>query len=204
MKKVSNRYLIIIIILISLFLELCIHVYGNHIFMIDNKIYNFISTYFMNNNITSLMKIITYFGNQLLFIITIMILVILKNKKISYSIILNLISSFSVNQVVKFIIRRSRPNINRIVKASGFSFPSGHSMVSFAYYGYLIYLVNKYVKDKNKRLSYTIMLSLLIVLIGFSRIYLGVHYFTDVIGGYLFALIYLLIYTNIINKYLEK
>ena len=171
---------------------------------IDNSIYNFISKYFIRNNITSLMKLITYFGNQLLFVITIVILIMSKNKKISYSIIINLICSFSVNQVVKFIIRRNRPNINRIVSASGFSFPSGHSMVSFAYYGYLIYLVNKYVKDKNKRITYTILLSLLIFFIGFSRIYLGVHYFTDVIGGYLFALIYLLIYVNIINGYLDK
>ncbi len=204
MKKVSNKYLIIITILICLFLELCIHVYGSHVFNIDNSIYNFISKYFIRNNITSLMKLITYFGNQLLFVITIVILIMSKNKKISYSIIINLICSFSVNQVVKFIIRRNRPNINRIVSASGFSFPSGHSMVSFAYYGYLIYLVNKYVKDKNKRITYTILLSLLIFFIGFSRIYLGVHYFTDVIGGYLFALIYLLIYVNIINGYLDK
>ena len=125
----------------------------------------------------------------------------IKDKKISISIIVNLVLITVINQLLKFILRRPRPIDFRIVNETGFSFPSGHSMVSMAFYGFLIYLIYKNIK--NKYLKYILMslLFILIILIGISRIYLGVHYTSDVLAGFLISISYLIIFIDVFNKY---
>ena len=88
----------------------------------------------------------------------------------------------------------------RIIDESGYSFPSGHSIVSMAFYGFLIYLIYKNIQNKYLKWILCIILSILIILIGISRIYLGVHYASDVIGGFCFSIGYLVIFTKIIKK----
>ena len=75
-------------------------------------------------------------------------------------------------------------------------------MVSMAFYGYFIYLIYKYVKNKYLKWISIVLLSILICSIGISRIYLGVHYTSDVLGGFLISLSYLIVYTLIVNRYL--
>ena len=79
----------------------------------------------------------------------------------------------------------------QIVQESGYSFPSGHSMVATGFYGFLIYLIYKEVKNKKIKYPLIVFLSILILLIGISRIYLGAHYATDVIGGWIIGAVYL-------------
>ena len=75
-------------------------------------------------------------------------------------------------------------------------------MVSLSFYGFLIYLIYKYVKNKDLKWISIVLLSILICSIGISRIYLGVHYTSDVLGGFLISLSYLIVYTLIVNRYL--
>ena len=79
-----------------------------------------------------------------------------------------------------------------------YSFPSGHSMISVLFFGSIIYLVNKY-NVKHKKLI-TFSLSTFILLVGISRIYLGVHYLTDVVGGYLLGLVVLFLIIHILER----
>ena len=107
-----------------------------------------------------------------------------------------------LNQVLKRILQRPRPTEFRIIEETGYSFPSGHSMVSMAFYGYLIYLIYKYIKNKYVKCISIVLLSILICSIGISRIYLGVHYTSDVLGGFLISVSYLIIYIMFTNKLL--
>lgn len=102
-----------------------------------------------------------------------------------------------INQVLKFIIQRPRPDGFRLATVSGFSFPSGHSMAAMAFFGLLAWLVWRYEKDRRQRALLVAAFALVIVMIGVSRIYLGVHYASDVIGGFCLSVIWLALYTHI-------
>ncbi len=150
---------------------------------------------------TSIMIGISFFASAgALIAISIISLLIFKNKKLPKYITLNLIISFILNRIIKIIVRRPRPDAFALVIEKGYSFPSAHAMVGFAFYGFIIYLILKSQKRKRQKVIYTTLLSLLIILIGISRIYLGVHYFTDVLGGFIIAMIYLVLFIKFIYK----
>lgn len=109
----------------------------------------------------------------------------------------NLVLVVVINQVLKFIIQRPRPDGFRLVTASGFSFPSGHSMAAMAFFGLLAWLVWKYEADRRLRCLYATGFALVIVMIGVSRIYLGVHYASDVLGGFCLSMAWLAVYTRV-------
>ncbi len=109
----------------------------------------------------------------------------------------NLGLTVALNQALKFLIQRPRPEGFRLATASGFSFPSGHSMVAMAFFGLLAWFVWKYEKDRKQRKFLLIAFAFVIVMIGLSRIYLGVHYASDVIGGFCLSIVWLALYTRI-------
>ncbi|MEH7018011.1 MULTISPECIES: phosphatase PAP2 family protein [Bacillus] len=95
------------------------------------------------------------------------------------------IGSALLNWILKMIFHRARPTIHRIVDANGFSFPSGHSMAAFSLYGIVTFLLWRHVKSSFGRVILILISATMILAIGVSRIYLGVHYPSDVLGGYL-------------------
>lgn len=168
---------------------------------IDTIMYNLIIK-LMSTGTTAFMMFISHLGSAVTLItLTVVFVLLLRNKKDSRCIALNLVLVFVLNRILKFIIARPRPQILRLVSEKGYSFPSGHAMVSMGFYGFLIYLIYKKVKNKKVKYPLIIILTLLVIAIGISRIYLGVHYFTDVIGGFIIAIIYLhLFIKHIYNK----
>lgn len=145
--------------------------------------------------LTDFMKFITYFGEGItLIVIGIMVSIFIKEKKYGVMLFVDLAGIASINSLLKIIFRRSRPSIGHLIVESGFSYPSGHSSSSMAFYGYLIYLVNKKCKNTIVKRVLTVLLSILVITIGISRIYLGVHYPSDVVGAFIYALGYLILY----------
>ena len=198
------KWVILFICLIG-FLALAEDVFNKEIMNGDIIGYNIISTFLISDFVTPIAKFITNLGGAIFIIIlTLLLFIGIKNKKIGISIFTNLVFVTVLNQLLKRILQRPRPTEFRITEETGYSFPSGHSMISMAFYGYLIYLIYKYVKNKYIKWSLIVLLSLLICTIGISRIYLGVHYTSDVLGGFLISISYLVIYTSAVNKYLGK
>ena len=193
---------IILFICLLMFIAILEDVFEKEIMKLDILGYGLISN-IISDNITPIAILITNFGGAITLIgLTIIFLLIMKNKKMSFSILLNLVIVTFLNIFLKNIIQRPRPDDFRLINETGYSFPSGHSMISMAYYGYLIYLIYKFVKNKKLKTFLITFLCILILTIGVSRIYLGVHYTSDVIAGFVLSVSYLIIYTSIIKKYI--
>ena len=89
-----------------------------------------------------------------------------------------------LNTLLKLWFHRERPTIHRLIEQAGYSFPSGHSMAAFSLYGVIAYLLWRHMHNRSERLLLILFTVLMTGGIGWSRIYLGVHYPSDVIGGY--------------------
>lgn len=193
--KINKKRLIILLILIIIFIFISTNVFILKTTYIDN-------IYIPRTDTLSIIfKIITKLGEWYTLIFITLISLLLKDKKYFKYMSINLISVTLLSQILKNIIRRSRP-LKGLIKAIGYSFPSGHSMVSLAYYGFIFYLLEK-SNIKYKRL-YQVILILIIISIAVSRIILNVHYVTDVIGGLTLGLIYLIIYLTILEEKNER
>lgn len=96
----------------------------------------------------------------------------------------DLLGVWLLNEGLKRVFHRARPTATRLVAASGYSFPSGHAMVAFAFFGLLAYLLWRRLRPGIGRVMVILLAGLLVLGIGVSRIYLGVHYPTDIVAGY--------------------
>lgn len=203
--KNKIEWIILFICLIG-FIALAEDVFNKEIMEGDIIGYNIISNLLISSTVTPVARVITLLGGTIFIISSaVLLFIIIKNKKIGFLILANLAIVAALNQLLKHILKRPRPTGYRLIEVSGYSFPSGHSMVSMAYYGFLIYLIYKYVKNKYIKWISICILSIFICLIGISRIYLGVHYTSDVLAGFLISITYLIMYIEIVNKFvLEK
>lgn len=169
---------------------------------VDNYILSKIST-IVNYNLTVVMGIITSMCKPAtLLLIVLLCIVVLKNKRIGIGVMFSLLGSGVMNLALKLCFSRQRPLKYMLIDETGYSFPSGHSMVSIAFYGFLIYICYKLIKKKWIRNVAITLFSLLVMLIAFSRLYFGVHYPTDVLAGLTFGYIFLYIYIRVFNKYI--
>ena len=201
--KKNLKWFILLICLVG-FLKLAEDVFSKEILQADIVGYDLISSFLISDFATPIAKLITNFGGALVLIGTTIILVIsIKNRRIGLSIIVNLGIVTGLNIVLKQIVQRPRPTEYRIVNETGYSFPSGHSMVSMAFYGFLIYLIYKYVKNQYLKIGLITFLSILIISNGISRIYLGVHYTSDVMAGFCISVSYLVLYISSVSNWIK-
>ena len=196
MKK---RYIISGIFFL-LFITIAILMITNNTKVFDDTIYNYIFS-FRNNYLDMFFKAITKFGNTITVIVLVVLLVIFLERKNMWQLLITVGITVLTNQLLKHIIRRVRPDHLRLIKEDGFSFPSGHSMISIALYGTLIYITYKCIKKKFIKTIIIVLLTILILGIGISRIYLGVHYPSDVLGGYFLATSILILVVTIIDNH---
>lgn len=188
-------------IFIILFMIWTILVLKGNLLTFDYQVFSFLHYYLLSDILTSFLKMITYMGSAwFLGIITLMILCFFKNKFIGIRLGINLFLVSMLNLLLKNIFLIPRPDTLTLISENGFSYPSGHAMTSLAFYGFLIYLVYQKMKPSILKKMIILLFILLIFLIGFSRIYLGVHHFSDILGGYLISLAYFILFIKLSQK----
>ncbi len=196
----NYKWIVLFICIISL-LFLIEDVMDEDIMIFDEKGYYIVQKYLISDTMTPFARCITNFANMYWLIgMSVLLFIIIKNKKTSILFFINLVLSALTNFILKQIIQRPRPIEHRIIDEKGYSLPSGHSMVSMAFYGFLIFFIYKNIKNKYIKIALITLLSILIISIGISRIYLGVHYTSDVLAGFLVAISYLIIFIHAINN----
>ncbi len=197
MKKKSTT---IALVLLGLFLIWTVLVVCGYTEWFDNIVYRLVRSvecraadwYFVN---------VTKFGDTYtVMAVVILYLLIFRNRDRILVLLTAVVSTFS-NQAIKYLIRRDRPDVLKLISQGGYSYPSGHTMISIALYGVLLYFVIK--KIRNRKLKYALagVLSILILSIGISRIYVGVHYASDILGGYLLVIPEVVLLINFSNRY---
>ena len=203
-KYLKKKRFYFLLCSLIIFLLLMILVLKNGVLNIDVNFYEFMKDNIIKDNYTQYVKILTNLGGSLVLILFSFILIFfVHNKKIVIAIIFNLIMAFLLNELLKIIFRRPRPDsILWLENVQGYSFPSGHSMVSMAYYGFLIYLF--YISNYKYRWLLISLLVVIILLIGLSRVYLGVHYLSDVLSGFVVSIIYLVCFITVYERYINS
>jgi len=197
-NRKNMKWIFVLIFLIFLLL-ISINILGQKSFWFDDDIFLFLRN-FESRNVTHFFKLVTAFVSiPALFLFCLLIYLIPKTRKRGNLVVLNLGIVVFLNLILKNIFVRDRPLGVALIEERGYSFPSGHSMTSLAYFGLFIYLIYCSSLSKKKKIFSIALLCFLIFLIGISRIYLGVHYASDVIGGFFLSIIYLVIFTHILN-----
>lgn len=157
---------------------------------------------------TKFFLFITFFGNHKFLIpanaALLTYYLFKKNNRLSVRVIALALSSLLLKVILKLFFQRERPAIPLVNKVQGFSFPSGHALIGVAFYGLLIYITWRTIKNKWLRILLTAGLVLMILLISFSRVYLRVHYASDVIAGICIGFIWLILSLWVIDKIEQK
>jgi undecaprenyl-diphosphatase len=197
--------LITLCLIIFLFFGLLVSFYG--VMDFDLAVSSFIyelRTPFLN----SLMEIITLSANwqSITFFCLVFLLIPFTRKTIGLPVAFFCLSSSILNKILKNIFETERPlEVYNLIHASSFSFPSGHSMTGLLFYSLMIIVIRRYkVKSRLYANIATSLLVLLIILIGFSRVYLGVHYPTDVIAGFSMGLVLTLLFEPATDGFSRK
>jgi len=193
----------LVLSLLLLFILLTTLISFNLLNGIDNYFYNLV-TFKVNDFIINFYKGVTFLGSTefiiFLVIFFLILFIILKKRNYGYLISIVLIISTVINNVLKLIVRRERPLVLSFVEEHSFSFPSGHTMAAVSMYGILIYLILKSNLSKKLKGVISAVLGIIPVLVALSRVYLGAHFMSDVIGGIIVSTILLIVITYFVDK----
>ncbi|MCM3116853.1 phosphatase PAP2 family protein [Neobacillus sp. MER 74] len=139
--------------------------------------------------LTSVMKFFTFIGSAPFVIVLSLFLLLFLYKVLHHRLELILfvaaiVGSAILNGILKNFFQRVRPEFHRLIEIEGYSFPSGHAMNAFTVYGIITFLLWRHITSSLGRWALIFVSMVMIIAIGISRIYLGVHYPSDIIGGY--------------------
>lgn len=185
---------LVFVIGINLFVELTEEVQGETIGHFDERVTDYVTS-FRTPGLNNFFQFVTDLGDFYAYLIVTLITGLfffykLKNKKFILQLIGVVILSFLVNLALKEVFDRARPALEHMVVVKTLSYPSGHAMSAMSFYGFLIYLIFHIKMNHWLRGFLTLLFSVLIFFIGLSRIYLGVHFPSDVVGGFVGGLIW--------------
>ncbi|KON90282.1 hypothetical protein AF332_12615 [Sporosarcina globispora] len=170
-----------------LFIEIVDKLKGNELIRFDETVIEYVQA-FISPRLTEFVNVVTFLGSvkwlAFAVVAAAVLLIIFKKKSLAVFMVVSSGLGALFNMLLKWIFKRERPDIRPLIEEQGFSFPSGHSMGSFIFYGSLAYMIIHLAKRKRWKAAWTVLLGCFIIMIGLSRIYLGVHFPSDVIAGF--------------------
>lgn len=201
MRSIFKHKLFLVVlfsVLMLLFLYLSLIVYNGNTFEIDEHVFTW-SRLYESNFFNEVAVFSTFFGSQkfLLPANILLITVFLFKKKLrsyAWKIGLVTITSAGFLFIVKYIIKRPRPATALASDYTiAYSFPSGHAFTSMTFFGIVVYFVYTYIKNPFFKCILIILCILMVICIGWSRVYLHMHYPSDVIGGFCLGAMWLIL-----------
>ena len=194
----NNKTILLVTACAAIFLGLLSYVLRGEVMKLDQMAYWLVVETLRSDWLTPIMESFSALATPVSLIAMLLVIAAFApGKRPGWFCTVNLALAVLLNVVLKTLIQRPRPEGFRLVVESGFSFPSGHSMAAMAFFGLIVWMVWHYEQDRRQRLLLTVALSAVIVMIGISRIYLGVHYASDVLGGFCASIIWLVFYTKL-------
>ena len=185
---------------------MCYNAFMDFIKGLDESVLGFIEQ-MRTPFLTVFFKFVTYLGEWAVVLpiaLIVSTILILKRRRKQDAILAFIsLGGLSVAFLLKNIVHRARP-LGGLVTETSFSFPSAHAVMSVVFYGFIIYLLLPKIKNKKLKALKIFIASILVLLVGFSRLYLGVHYLSDVLAGYTIGAIWLLLGIYLVssrNKY---
>ncbi|MGZ3923467.1 MAG: phosphatase PAP2 family protein [Flavisolibacter sp.] len=199
--------LVLFVIALTAFVYITRRVFVLNKTKLDTNVFNYLQEHVSDRN-NHVMEFFTLLGTHQFLIpanlsLIAYFLFIKKHKWYSIKIPAIALSSLGLMFLLKGLFDRERPSVPLLFHAKGLSFPSGHALMSVTFYGLLIYMVFKSVKNRALKWTLIGLLIVLIMIIGMSRVYLRVHYATDVIAGYCIGFLWLVFTVWMLNK-IEK
>lgn len=175
-------------LMLAFFAEMAWETLFRHQMDVFDNVFIWLVRYFTSPGIDRVMILISELGYGYLYwavILTVLLTLAIYRRWLEINgMIVCLSGAAFLNFLLKHLFERSRPELFRVVEASGYSFPSGHAMVSLCFYGMLAFLIARHIHRWRLQLVVSTLAAALVAAIGVSRIYLGVHYPTDVVAGY--------------------
>lgn len=195
--------LLVVVFGIKFFLKLTRNLHTDLLSEFDTSVSEYVTS-FRSESLTTYFKFVTDVGDALGYLIVFSVCSILfylffKNWKYVLQLSSILILALSSNLILKEIVNRERPTLEHLVTVKTLSYPSGHAMTAMAFYGFLIYLIFTFKISKGLKFVLTTVLLALIFSIGISRIYLGVHFPSDIVGGFVAGFIWVVFCILILN-----
>lgn len=191
------RYIVIAVCVVA-FLAVLQSVRSDDILRLDATAYSFFVLRLRRPWITSIMEGFSSLSSPIVIGgMFLMVVAFAPGRRPGVCAAVNMVCVVLINQVLKYIVQRPRPDGFRLISEVGYSFPSGHSMVSMAFYGLCAWMVWKYERDRILRWVCCLSFGIIVVVVGMSRVYLGVHYASDVLAGFCVSLAWLAVYTKI-------
>jgi membrane-associated phospholipid phosphatase len=198
------EFLLVLLLLLALivFIYAAREVFILKNFIFDDDVFKALTPYITPGR-TRFMNFITFLGKHdaliPLNILLIGYFIYKKKKWFAIRITALALSSLLLKFILKLYFQRARPDVPVIEKVGGYSFPSGHALIGVVFYGLVIFVIWHEVKQKWLKILLTVFFVVLILLIGFSRIYLRVHYASDVIAGFAVGFIWLVLSLRILH-----
>lgn len=194
----NNRTILLVTACAAIFLGLLSYVLRGEAMKLDQMAYWLVVENLRSDWLTPIMESFSALATPVSLIAMLLVIAAFApGKRPGWFCTVNLALAALLNVVLKTLIQRPRPEGFRLAVESGFSFPSGHSMAAMAFFGLIVWMVWHYEQDRRQRLILTAAFSAVIAMIGISRIYLGVHYASDVLGGFCASIIWLVFYTKL-------